>query len=144
MGRLFSLEGLLRLRKLQEDQAAGQVSTARARAAAVAARKKFAENSLATLISPGIDSEQLRWTAAARASSASTLAELDALESEWALRMEDARQRHAAAHGKAVGLEKLEARHNAAVESESLHAEQVALDEISARAWRAARGERRS
>jgi flagellar FliJ protein len=141
MARLFSLAGLLRLRKLQEDQAAAEVSIARARAAEVASRQKYAENSLASRNMPSVDSESMRWTAAARASTASTLAELDALETEWALRTEDARARHDAARGNALGLEKLEARHNDAVTSEALRAEQAALDEISARAWKIAQGD---
>jgi flagellar FliJ protein len=141
MARPFSLAGLLRLRKLQEDQAAAEVSVARARAAEVASRQKYAENSLASFMSPNVDSESMRWTAAARASTASALAELDALDTEWTLRTEDARARHAAARANALGLEKLEARHNAAATGEELRAEQAALDEIAARAWKIAQGD---
>lgn len=144
MARPFSLAGLLRLRKLQQDQAAGEVSLARARARDVAARQKFAQNSLASLTMQGGTPESLRWTAAARAASSSTLGELDVLEAEMALRLEDARQRHAAAKGKAVGLEKLEVRHDEAEASESLNLEQAAFDEISARNWQVARQEKLS
>jgi flagellar FliJ protein len=143
MARPFSLAGLLRLRKLQEDQAAAEVSVARARAAEVAARQKYAENSLASLMTPTVDSESMRWTAAARASTSSALGELEGLEAEWALRTEDARARHAAARGNALGLEKLEAKHNAAEAGESLRAEQAVLDEIAARAWKIAQGDGR-
>ena len=143
MARPFSLAGLLRLRKLQEDQAAAEVSVARARAAEVASRQKYAKNSLASLVSPNVDSESMRWTAAARASTASSLAELEALDAEWALRTEDARARHAAARGNALGLEKLETRHDEAEVGEALRAEQTVLDEIAARAWKIARGDRR-
>jgi flagellar FliJ protein len=133
MARPFSLTGLLRLRRLEEERAGAEVSTARARAAEVAARRRFAENSLANMLSPNGSSESLRWTAAARASSASTLADLDVLEEEWMLRMEEARARHAAARAATIGLEKLEARHNAEVTREELREEQAILDEVSAR-----------
>jgi flagellar FliJ protein len=133
MAAPFSLSGLLRLRRLQEERAGAEVSTARARAAEVAARRRYAENSLSNLLSPNGSSESLRWTAAARASSASTLADLDVLEEEWLLRMEEARARHAAAKAATIGLEKLENRHATAQAVEELRQEQAILDEISAR-----------
>jgi flagellar FliJ protein len=135
MAQPFSLAGLLRLRRLQQDRAGAELSTARARAADVAARRRFAENSLANLLSPNGSAETLRWTAASRASSASTLADLDVLETEWAARMEEARVKHAAARADTIGLEKLEVRHDEAAATESLRQEQTALDEVSSRAW---------
>jgi len=137
----FRLGALLRLRKLEEDRAKVEVSAARAHADMIAARQRFTNHSLAGTSIPNGSSENLRWIAAARASSASMLSELNALESEWALRVEDARVRHAEAHGRALGLEKLEDRHAESVVAEELRAEQIVLDEISGRAWHVAHEE---
>ncbi len=144
MAQPFSLAGLLRLRRLQQDRAGADLSTARARAADVAARRRFAENSLASLLSPNGSSENLRWAAASRAASASTLADLDVLEAEWASRMEEARAKHAAARADTIGLEKLEDRHDEATATEELRAEQTVLDEVSSRTWHVTKAKRLS
>jgi flagellar FliJ protein len=140
MSNLFSLEGLLRLRKVQKDRAAAEVSLARARAAEVAARQRSTRASLSELENTDDASRTLNWVSAARSSTASTLAELDALEAEWQLRMEDARQRYAEAKTKAASLEKLEDRHIALQAAEANRSEQIVLDEISARTWHVANG----
>ena len=129
----FSLTALLRLRRLQQDRAAADVSLSRARAAELASRRRFAQNSLATLMSSDGSSERLRWTAAARAASSSTLGDLQALASETDEQVEEADAQFAETRARTITLEKLEARHDAAELSESLRQEQISLDEISSR-----------
>jgi flagellar protein FliJ len=131
MAAPFSLAALLRLRRLQQDSAAAEVSTSRARAAEVASRRRYAENSLSNMMSPTGSSETMRWTAAARAASTSTLGDLSVLEEEWQRRMAEARARLAESRAQTIALEKLEERHNEAEEKESLRKEQNTLDEIS-------------
>ena len=140
MSNIFSLEGLLRLRKLQKDQAAATVSHTRSRASEIAARQRETRAELVAMVNPDGSSEGMSWVAAARSSTASTLAELDALESEWQLRMEDARKKYAAAKTEAASLEKLEERHAEATQAEENRTEQITIDEISARQWHMANG----
>jgi flagellar protein FliJ len=127
----FSLAALLRLRRLQQDSAAAEVSNARARAAEVASRRRYAKNSLSNLMNPSGSPETMRWTAAARAASSSTLGDLSVLEDEWERRMAEARERLAESRAQTIALEKLEERHNEAETKEELRQEQNTLDEIS-------------
>jgi flagellar protein FliJ len=133
MANPFSLAALLRIRRLQQDRAAAELSTSRARAAEVASRRRYARNSLSNLMSPGGSAETLRWTAAARSASSSTLGDLSVLEDEWERRMAEAREQLEASRARTIALEKLELRHDEAEEKESLRAEQIVLDEISSR-----------
>lgn len=128
----FSLAALLRIRRLQQDRAAAEVSTSRARAAAVADRRRFAQNSLASLTSGGT-SEELRWTAAARAASASTLGDLNVLADEMDQLVSEAAARLSETRAQTIMLEKLEARHDEAAVTEELRREQNVLDEMSSR-----------
>lgn len=105
----------------------------RARAAALAARRRCAENSLAHLLAPNGSAETLRWTAAARAASSSTLGDLGVLEEEGQIGMEEARTRLQETRAQTIALEKLEERHDEAGQKEFLRAEQNTLDEISSR-----------
>ena len=129
----FSLAALLRLRRLQQDQAAAEVSISRARAAAVATRRRFAQNSLATLTSSNGGWEVLRWTAAARAASSSTLGDLTVLVDEAEQQLTETSAHLAESRARTVSLEKLEARHDADAFREELRVEQNGLDEISSR-----------
>ena len=133
MANPFSLAALLRIRRLQQDRAAVEVSTSRARAAEVASRRRYAENSLSNLMSPGGSAESLRWTAAARAASSSILGDLGVLEDEWERRLVEARARLDESRANTIALEKLEERHEEAEQRELLRTEQNALDEISSR-----------
>ncbi len=140
MANPFSLAALLRIRRIQQDSAAAEVSTSRARAAEVASRRRYAENSLANLMTPNGSAETLRWTAAARSSSSSALGDLGVLEEEWESRLAEARARLTASRARTVALEKLEARHDEAEQHEFLRAEQNTLDEISSRTGNRPRG----
>jgi flagellar protein FliJ len=129
----FSLAGLLRLRRLQEDQAAASLAQARrtvrdtsARIAAVHAEMLTADAKIAT-------ADELWAIAATRSSSASMLAELAELERVQAEEVE----RRAAAHTDAArasrSIEKLETKHGVEARAEDLRVEQLALDELAGR-----------
>lgn len=136
----FSLAALLRLRRLQHDQAAAEVSTSRARAAELAARRRFAENSLARLMSSDGAAESLHWAAAARAASSSALGELSVLEEVTQGHLVESQSRLAETRAQAISLEKLEARHDEATRKDELRREQNLLDEIPARTAPPTRG----
>ncbi|HEY1531675.1 MAG TPA: flagellar export protein FliJ [Galbitalea sp.] len=140
MSPQFSLEGLLRLRRLQKDQAGAELGIARTRAGQVAARQRAARAELVSMSNAESGSDGLNWVAAARASTASNLVELDALEAEWQLRMEDARRKFAEAKAAASALEKLEERHSVALQAEENRSAQLTVDEIAVRSWHLANG----
>ncbi|WP_231556235.1 hypothetical protein [Cryobacterium sp. MLB-32] len=73
--------------------------------------------------------------AAARASSRSMLADLDALGQGHLATLAQAQSVFDAARAESIGLEKLEARHSAAVAAADLRAEQIVLDEIASTRW---------
>jgi flagellar FliJ protein len=131
MSRQFSLAGLLRLRRLEQDQAAAHLGAVNAQLRAVNARKDAALAEAEQGLSEAGDSAALRAIAAARSASSSLLADLEALS---ALADEDAVTAQlalAAARARTLGLEKLEARHTLDVAAADLSAEQTVLDELS-------------
>jgi flagellar protein FliJ len=140
----FPLAGLLRLRKLQEDQAAAALTSARGRADEIRARNRRLRDSLnAPVGGPAAHSlEHLVAIAAARASTSSMLSELEALgrstEDEEARTLAE----HQEARRRALTLEKLEAGHEAAEAAERGVEEQRVLDELAVRGWAAAAGAR--
>ncbi|WCI07429.1 flagellar FliJ family protein [Arthrobacter sp. OVS8] len=77
----------------------------------------------------------LRAVAAARSSSHSMLADLQNLSRIAETEEATARQEFIAARTRSVGLEKLQARHDAEVFTADLRAEQSALDEIASTVW---------
>lgn len=134
MSRPYRLAGLLRLRKLQEDQAASDLAVANAARRAALDLQAVAQGELAH---HGFDpvSETGAWRSAIasrvalrglvrEAAAASELAatEVDQREMAWA----DARRR-------AVPLEKLAERHEESEKVEDLRQEQIVLDEIASR-----------
>ena len=135
MGRLFPLAGLLRLRHLQQDQAASDLAEANARVAANEARRGRARSALsATSITPD-NVAAMNAMAAARSSSRSILADLDALGRNNAASLGEAQAAFDAARAEALALEKLEVRHHETVAGEDLRAEQIVLDEIASTRW---------
>ena len=131
MARDFRLAGLLRLRQVQQDQAASDLAAANDRARESAARQNRVR---ATLGGVGVDatsSNVLYAIAAARSSSRSMLAELTAVESRDRAAVDDAAAAYARARARSLGLEKLETRHNETQNSEDLAAQQSAIDEIA-------------
>jgi flagellar FliJ protein len=135
MSRQFSLAGLLRLRQIQQDQAATGLARARSRSSSVRAREAAARRELGALDEPISSSASLRAIAAARSSSHSMLADLQNLGRIAETDESTARSEFIAARTRSVGLEKLQARHDAEVNTEDLRAEQSALDEIASTVW---------
>ena len=79
MNRQFSLAGLLRLRQIQQDQAASGLARARSRSSSVRAREASARRQLSAT-DEGIDSSaSLHAVAASRSASHSMLADLQNL-----------------------------------------------------------------
>lgn len=140
MSARFSLTGLLRLRKLEEDQRAVELNSARDREAVGLARTRRIRRSLAEGHEDPTAHASLASIAAARASSATMLSELGEIDRENAVEVEKAVGAHADAHRKTLGLEKLEARFEEKVLAEQLREEQLLLDDLSSRAWHVANG----
>lgn len=135
MSREFSLAGLLRLRRIQQDQAASGLARARSRSSSVRAREAAARRALGATDDPVSTSASLRAVAAARSSSASMLADLHSLGRVAETEEADARSAFIAARVRSVGLEKLQDRHHAELATEDLRAEQSTLDEIASTLW---------
>lgn len=130
----FPLAGLLRLRRLEQDQAAGHLGAASSRLAALAAREGRAVAEAERIPSDADTSAALLAVAAARASSMSMLTELRGLAATAEAEQAEAEREFGAARARTVGLEKLEARHAAAAAASALAAEQVILDELGSAA----------
>ncbi len=141
MSAQFSLAGLLRLRKMQEDQRAVELNSARDREAVGAARTRRIRRSLAEGHEDPTAHASLASIAATRASSATMLSELGEIDRQNAAEVALAATAHADAHRKTLGLEKLEARFEEKKVAEELRQEQLLLDDLSSRAWHAANEE---
>jgi flagellar FliJ protein len=141
MSAQFSLAGLLRLRKLEEDQRAVELNSARDREAIGLARTRRIRRSLAEGHDDPTAHASLASIAATRASSATMLSELSELDGENAAQVESAVAAHAEAHRKTLGLEKLETRFEEKKLAGELRDEQLLLDDLSSRAWHLANGE---
>ncbi|NUU31194.1 flagellar FliJ family protein [Arthrobacter sp. C9C5] len=135
MNRQFSLAGLLRLRQIQQDQAASGLALARSRSSSVRAREASARRQLSATDEDIVSSASLRAVAAARSASHSMLADLQNLARVAETDEATAREEFIAARTRSVGLEKLQARHHAEVNTAELRAEQSTLDEISSTIW---------
>jgi flagellar protein FliJ len=135
MARLFPLAGLLRLRQIQEEQAASDLAVANARARDLRARQSRARDSLGASNTEAASSTVLYAVAAARASSRSMLAELDSLNCEHQPVLDSASEAFAEARARSIGLEKLAGRHQLKQTEEELHAEQAAIDEMASTGW---------
>lgn len=132
--RTFPLAGLLRLRSIEQDQAAASLSAANTRSRDLKDRTSAARQGLGAHSVDITDSRALHMAAIARASSASMLADLVALETVATEEAAAAQASFLSARSRTVGLEKLSARHTARVEAADQATEQTALDEISSAA----------
>jgi flagellar FliJ protein len=141
MTRTFSLAGLLRLRRIREDQAAGSLAAANARVRENAERTAQVRNSLDENGTSVSNLAALHAVSTARASSRSMLAELNALAVLRQSAAEESAAEFAAARSQSIRIEKLEMRHGELVAQQDLHAEQIVLDEIASRSWFATKGE---
>ena len=135
MSRNFPLAGLLRLRQLQQERAAGELAAANAREKETRQARVEAYSALESTNSQAMDAVTLNAIAAARASSRSMLADLQALGTRRTAEVEAARAEFSAARARSVGLEKLEGKYAAAEAAEDLRAEQTILDELAGSAW---------
>ncbi|SEB90104.1 flagellar FliJ protein [Paramicrobacterium humi] len=135
MSRAFSLAGLLRLRSIQERQAAENLARANIEARQMAARDRQARAALAATGTDAVDVRTLAAIAASRVAARSQLAELTNLQAEQRRRLDEARAAHSAAKRNALGLEKLEAAHDEREQKRELADEQAAIDEIATSRW---------
>jgi len=135
MAKLFPLAGLLRLRQIQQDQAASDLAAANARMRESSARERQARASLGGIATDVDDTTVLYAIAASRAASRSMLAELQGLQALRTAEADAAGEAFSAARARSVGLEKLEAKHLDEVRSADLSAEQNVLDEIVTTGW---------
>ena len=135
MARLFPLAGLLRLRHLQQDKAAGDLAAANRRLKENAERRTRVRGALSGTPTDVDSTTALHAAVVARAASRSMLADLEALAVERLSERERTQAVFDAARAKSIGLEKLEDKHTAGVIAEDLHAEQTVLNEIASVAW---------
>jgi flagellar FliJ protein len=127
----FRLEGLLRVRRVQEEQAVSVLADRRARLRDSDALRDRALQELAAFGEPGTDVDTLRAIAASRASSAARLGELQARRQALVPEVDAARAAHAEARRRVLGLERLEAEHARETIAETLRAEQLTIDELA-------------
>ena len=132
MSRAFSLSGLLRVRRIQEDHAQGVLAAHNGRVHGSEAQRERAMRHLGAFGEPGTSLETLRAVAAARAASAAMLGEWATLHDALERSAAEARHELAEAHARARGLERLETAHDAQLAEDDLRAEQSRLDEIPA------------
>lgn len=135
MSREFSLAGLLRIRRIQQDQAASVVSRAASRSRSVRAREATARQDLEQSPERVTSAVGLRAVAAARSATQSMLTELQSLTLDAETQLSAARRDFTQARVRSVGLEKLEIRHDAEILALDLKTEQGALDEIASVTW---------
>lgn len=127
----FKLAGLLRLRGIQQDKAAGALAEAHREQKILKDRRRTAAEHLAGTDSTPQNAEALMAIVAARASARSMFLELDGVMEASRTRVEQARAEFAAAKSDTAALEKLAARHAREETARQLRAEQDALDEIA-------------
>ena len=130
MARTFPLAGLLRLRELQEQRAAGELAAANdalrgGRSAAGEVREAAGAGE-----EPPVDSATMLAVAAARASTGGMLLELDALVRTLEEEAHCAGLEHRRARAEVKALEKLATRHASALRLEDLGREQALLDDL--------------
>lgn len=133
----FPLAGLLRLRTLQEEQAAADLAIANADRRRAEKRRRDTAEALAGMRLPE-SADDLTWQAAvaARAAMRSLTIEAGAAQDVAAERAASAGAAWSAARTRAVALTKLEERHGRAVRTEEERAEQLVIDEAAARVRR--------
>jgi flagellar FliJ protein len=135
MARAFPLAGLLRLRQIEKDHAASDLAAANAFRRNADDRQARAIAALHNVSTETTDAASLFALAAARASSRSMLADLAALTERADREAAEAQTAFGEAKSRAVGLEKLETRHNAEITAIDLSTEQAAIDEAATGAW---------
>lgn len=135
MAKPFSLLGLLRVRNVQQEEAATVAAAAVRHANSVKVRRQAVMDDLGRSGDAPASPEVMMAIAAARSSSAGQLAELEALMKLADADVELANTNLAAARARTIPLEKMADRHRMAVIAEDLRIEQGALDEIATNSW---------
>lgn len=134
MSRPFRLAGLLRFRKLQEDQAAADLAVAHAARRAAAARQARAQNGLADHgFDPVEDNGAWLSTVATRAALRGLASEAGAATELAGIEVARREEAWSQTRRQLVPLEKLAEKHTEREAVEDLRQEQVALDEIASR-----------
>jgi flagellar protein FliJ len=141
MARAFPLAGLLRLRHLQQDQAAGELAAANSDLQETSVSRERARVALGATSTDTRSVEGLYAVAAARAATRGMLADLDTLGRRHEAAAQHAQAAFDAARARALSLEKLEGRHEKTVATEEQHDEQLVIDEIASTSWHRDRGE---
>ncbi|MCX7522383.1 flagellar FliJ family protein [Microbacterium sp. STN6] len=141
MAPRFSLAGLLRLRHLQQDQAAASLGAAHALLRENSERHTRVRAALRDTASDPTSVAALSAIAAARASTLGMVQELGALGRVHESAVADAQETYEEARSRSIGLEKLEAKHDALVVHEELREEQAVIDEIASTSWHRKEGE---
>lgn len=135
MARTFPLAGLLRLRHLEEDQAASHLAAANSRLEESSVLRERARTALGGTPAGVVSVESLYAVAAARASTRGMLADLDALGRRHESAQAEAQTHFDAARAQSLRMEKLARRHQASVAADELREEQIVIDEIAATSW---------
>lgn len=138
----FNLGGLLRVRELQEQQAAAKLAEANRSLGAADARRSRTRAALTGVGADAADAAALSALVAARTSGHVLLGELASLHDRIAQDAASARDVYTAARVNSLSLEKLQTRHVATETALELRAEQSAIDEIAVQGWRAAQEEK--
>lgn len=133
MSRKFPLAGLLRLRRIQEDQAAVSLAAAHTKSRQHNERRSQARTELSGTQTEVSSVASLRAVAAARACASGMLAELDALAAVHRGTVTEAETAYKLSRIQSVSIENLEERHASRVAEEDLKSEQAAVDEAANR-----------
>lgn len=133
MSRKFSLAGLLRVRAIQEREAAQQLSRAVIDANQTRTRDRHLRAALAATESDAVDVRTLASLAASRVASRSMLADLESLSAQQQQTVDAAQTAHANARRAVRGLDRLAVAHEMRMRVEDLRLEQHELDEIALR-----------
>jgi flagellar protein FliJ len=131
---VFGLAGLLRIRRLKEERAAYEVVRARSRASELAAERHQLLEQLDDHAHEARDVRGIHALSAARASTSTMLADLEALALTQRRLLAEAEEGHRAARREVRTVEKLEEKHDEAEREAELRGEQTILDELANRA----------
>jgi flagellar FliJ protein len=131
---VFGLAGLLRIRRLKEERAAYEITRARSRASELAADRHQLLDQLDDHAHEARTVRGMHALSAARASTSTMLADLEALAITQRRLVSEAEEQHRAARREVRTVEKLEEKHDAAQREAALRAEQTVLDELAGRA----------
>ena len=131
---VFGLAGLLRIRRLKEERAAHEMVRARSRASEIAQDRHQLLDQLVDHSHEARDVRGISAIAAARVSTSTMLADLQALVMTQQRLVTEAEERHLRARRDVRSVEKLEEKHEEAERAAELRGEQAVLDELAARA----------